>query len=179
MTASVVSVHSSPIHSFSKDPVPEIKLVECIGVDGDAHSGTTVKHRSRVAKDPSAPNLRQVHLVHRELFGQLADDRFCVRAGELGENITTVGIDLLSLPVGTRLDIGAARIVITGLRNPCRQVDGLQPGLMKRVVFKNGDGQAHKLTGVMGIVARSGSVRPGDEISIELPPPPHHALTTV
>ena len=133
MVSSVRAVHSSPTHDFSKDPMPSITLLEGIGVSGDAHAGTTVQHRSRVARDPSTPNLRQVHLIHGELFDHLRDEGFTVEPGSLGENITTRGVDLLELPVGTRLSFGEATVVVTGLRNPCRQIDDLQPGLMKHI----------------------------------------------
>lgn len=179
MGATVLAVHSSPTHSFSKQAAPKIRLLEGIGVEGDAHAGTTVQHRSRVARDPSTPNLRQVHLIPAELFTELAADGFLVAAGELGENITTMDVDLLGLPVGTRLHVGEASIVVTGLRNPCRQIDGLQSGLMKRVVFTDDDGLVRRLTGVMGIVSRGGMVRPGEEITVQLPPEPHFPLTTV
>ena len=179
MVSSVRAVHFSPTHDFSKEPMPSITLIEGIGVAGDAHAGTTVQHRSRVARDPSTPNLRQVHLIHGELFEHLSDEGFTVEPGSLGENITTGGIDLLELPVGTRLRIGEATVVVTGLRNPCRQIDDLQPGLMKRLVFRDDDGRVRRLAGIMGIVARGGVVRPGDAIIVELPPLPHHPLTTV
>jgi MOSC domain-containing protein YiiM len=179
MVSSVRAVHSSPTHDFSKEPMPSITLIEGIGVSGDAHAGTTIQHRSRVARDPSTPNLRQVHLIHGELFDHLRDEGFTVEPGSLGENITTRGVDLLELPVGTRLSIGEATVVVTGLRNPCRQIDDLQPGLMKRLVFKDDDGHVRRLAGIMGIVARGGVVRPGDQIIVDLPPPPHYPLTTV
>ena len=179
MAYTVVSVHVSADHTFSKDPARAIELDEGIGVRGDAHAGTTVKHRSRVARDPDQPNLRQVHLIHRELFEELASDGHVVEPGQLGENITTAGIDLLSLPVGARLHIGDAVIVVTGLRNPCQQINDFQPGLLKRVLRKDDAGEVQRLTGVMGIVARSGTVRPSDPITVELPPEPHHPLAKV
>ncbi|WP_166998134.1 MOSC domain-containing protein [Paramicrobacterium fandaimingii] len=179
MTASVVAVSRSDTHSFSKPTVDEITLVEGIGVAGDAHSGTTVKHRSRVKKNPSTPNVRQVHLIHRELFDQVADAGYTVKPGEMGENITTSGIDLLGLPVGTRLAVGDVVITITGLRNPCSQINDYQPGLMKQMVFADGDGHTVRLAGVMGIVSRGGTVRAGDVVTVTLPTGPHHALTTV
>lgn len=154
-------------------------LVEGQGVAGDAHCGVTVKHRSRVRADPSQPNLRQVHLIHRELFDDLAEAGYQVTPGALGENITTTGIDLLSLPVGTRLGIGEAVVTVTGLRNPCQQINGLAPGLLKQVVRTDADGTVERLAGVMGIVSRGGVVAPRDAIGIELPPRPHHRLTRV
>lgn len=179
MRPSVTAVHRSAEHSFSKPTVPEIELLEGLGVAGDAHCGTTVKHRSRVRADPDQPNLRQVHLMHAELFDHLATAGHRVSAGELGENITTHGIALLELPVGTRLTIGAAVITITGLRNPCQQINDFQPGLLKRVLRMTPDGELERLTGVMGIVSRSGTVRAADTIDVTLPPPPHHRLTRV
>lgn len=179
MGASVDSVHVSAAHTFSKSAVPVIQLLEGIGVSGDAHAGTTVKHRSRVARNPDQPNLRQVHLIHRELFEQLEADGYSVLPGQLGENITTAGIDLLDLPVGTRLHLSEAVIVITGLRNPCQQINDFQPGLLKKLLRTDESGQVERLAGVMGIVARSGTVRPGERIAVELPPEPHHPLTKV
>lgn len=179
MGATVESVHVSAAHTFSKSAVPAIELVEGIGVSGDSHAGTTVKHRSRVARDPDQPNLRQVHLMHQELFELLAADGYSVLPGQLGENITTAGIDLLDLPVGTRLHLAEAVIVVTGLRNPCQQINDFQPGLMKKLIRADESGQVERLAGVMGIVARSGTVRPGEGISVELPPEPHHPLTKV
>jgi len=177
--ASVVSVHRHEAHSFSKPAVDEIKLIEGIGVSGDAHAGTTVKHRSRVAKDPSAPNLRQVHLIHQELFELVATAGYTVAPGELGENITTQGLELLNLPVGTRLRIGVAVLTVTGLRNPCLQINNYQPGLLKQVLRQGDSGSVEKLAGVMSIVSRGGTVRPGDKIEVILPPPPHFPLTGV
>lgn len=179
MAADVIAVHLSVEHSFSKRAVDGVELVEGIGVRGDAHSGVTVQHRSRVAADPDQPNLRQVHLIHTELFDALAAKGFRVGPGDLGENITTRGIDLLQLPVSTRLTVGDAVVTVTGLRNPCRQIDEFRRGLLRQVGRPDGAGGVERLTGVMGIVSRSGVVRPGDPIVTELPPPPHHPLTRV
>jgi MOSC domain-containing protein YiiM len=178
-TAEVVGVHLSPTHTFSKKRMASIQLVEGMGVQGDAHCGVTVKHRSRVRADASQPNLRQVHLIHSELFDHLHDAGFTVASGDLGENITTRGVDLLGLPVGSRLTIGAAVITVTGLRNPCRQINDFDDGLLKQVVWTDGEGSLVRLTGVMGIVSRGGEVRPGAPIHTELPPRPHHRLTRV
>jgi len=180
MTGRVVAVHASPVHGFSKSTQGEIALVEGIGVDGDVHAGATVQHRSRVAVDPSQPNLRQVHLIHEELFDDLRAAGYAVEPGRLGENITTGDVDLLALPVGTRLRIGSDAVVtMTGLRNPCQQINDFQPGLLKRLVHTDGEGAVVRLAGVMGIVSRGGSVMPGEAIEVELPPPPHFPLTRV
>lgn len=179
MTASVVGVHRSGTHSFSKPTVDEITLVEGIGVQGDAHAGTTVQHLSRVKKNASTPNMRQVHLIHRELFDRLKGAGYTVVPGELGENITTSGVDVLALPVGARLTIGEAVITVTGLRNPCHQINDDQPGLMKQVLYTDESGDVVRLTGVMGIVSRGGVVRAGDEIDVTLPPEPYYPLTPV
>ncbi len=179
MAPSVVSVHRQSTYTFSKSVVEEIQLIEGVGVAGDVHAGATVKHRSRVAKDPSTPNLRQVHLIHRELFDLVAAAGYQVTPGQLGENITTDGLDLLGLPVGTRLGIGDAVLTVTGLRNPCRQIDDFRPGLLKQVVHRREDGSIERLAGVMSIVSRGGLVRPGATIEVELPPQPHYPLTTV
>ena len=177
--ARVVAVHLSPAHSFSKPDVAELELHEGRGVVGDAHYGVTVQHRSRVRADPSQPNLRQVHLMQAELFDELAEDGYLVDPGQLGENITTRGIRLLELPVGTRLTIGDAVITITGLRNPCQQINDFQNGLLKRLIRTDDNGEVVRLAGVMGIVSRSGAVRPGDEVAVELPAEPRFPLTRV
>lgn len=175
----MLAVHRSDTHSFSKPTVEQIDLVEGLGVAGDAHSGTTVKHRSRVRVDASQPNLRQVHLLHAELFDHLATLGHQVRPGDLGENVTTRGVPLLELPVGTRLRIGSAVITVTGLRNPCQQINDFQPGLLKQVLRTDADGNVERLTGVMGIVSRGGAIRAGDAVQVDLPPQPHYRLTKV
>lgn len=175
----VVAVARSATHSFSKPMVESVELVEGVGVLGDAHSGTTVQHLHQLRKDADKPNLRQVHLIHAELLDELASAGFDVGPGELGENITTRGVDLLGLPVGTRLAIGATVVTVTGLRNPCHQIEEFRSGLLKQVLHRNVDGEVERLTGVMGIVSRGGTVRSGDEIAVELPAAPHHTLTTV
>ena len=177
--ASVVSVHASAVHGFSKRAVDEVVLVEGVGVDGDAHAGVTVQHRSRIARDPSQPNMRQVHLIHAELFDLLRGAGHDVAPGDLGENITTRGIDLLALPVGTRLAIGDVVVTVTGLRNPCQQINDFQPGLLTQVLRRGDDGEVERLAGVMGIVSRGGTVRPGDTVGVELPAAPHLPLTRV
>ncbi len=177
--AEVISVSLSRDHSFGKRPTDSIDLIEGIGVAGDAHSGVTVQHLSRIRRNPSTPNLRQVHLLHAELFDDLRAHGHVVRPGELGENITTRGIDLLGLPVGARLVIADAVIAVTGLRNPCRQIDSFQAGLLGQVLRKGPDGEVERLAGVMGTVARGGRIRTGDSIIVELPPEPRRPLTPV
>lgn len=176
----VVSVSKSSKHNFSKDVQPVIELVRGLGVDGDAHSGRTVQHRSRVAVDPDQPNLRQVHLIHEELFIELKEYGFDIRPGEIGENITTRGIDLLSLPVGTILRLGEkARVEVTGLRNPCAQLDVFRKGLMSAVLEMKPDGSVIRKSGVMGIVLEGGKVKPGDPIQVVYPPEPYEPLGVV
>jgi len=176
----VVAVNQSPGHTMSKPNQLSIRLVAGIGVEGDAHSGALVKHRSRVAKDRFQPNLRQVHLIHSELHAELRTKGFDLCPGQMGENITTEGVDLLGLPGGTRLRLGREAIVeITGLRNPCYQLDGLKPGLMAAVLDKNARGHLIRKAGVMGVVVAGGEVQPGDPIEIELPPKPHRSLKPV
>ena len=177
----VLAVSRSPGHTMEKPNVDVITLLEGLGVDGDAHCGATVKHRSRVARDPSQPNLRQVHLVHAELHDELAASGFEVWPGRMGENVTTRGVDLLSLPVGARLRLGADAIVeVTGLRNPCGQLDGLQPGLRSATIERDADDEILvRKAGIMAIVVAGGEVRAGDAIAIELPAPPHHPLAVV
>jgi MOSC domain-containing protein YiiM len=176
----VVAVAASETHGVTKDRHDAIRLIAGYGVDGDAHCGETVKHRSRVAKDPTQPNLRQVHLIHAELFDTLADNGFAVSPAMMGENITTRGIDLLGLSAGTRLEIGdEAMIEITGLRNPCHQLNGLIPGLMQEVLDRTDDGSLIRLASVMAIVIRGGLVSAGDAITIVHSPIPHIVLQPV
>lgn len=180
MPPEVLAVHSSPKHTMSKPEHGSISLVEGLGVEGDAHSGATVKHRSRVRRDATQPNLRQVHLIQSELFEELQEKRFEVTPGMMGENITTVDIDLLALLTGTRLHIGDDAVVeITGLRNPCSQLDGLIPGLMAAVLDRDDAGELIRKAGVMSVVLEGGVVRPGDLISIELPAGEKHPLLAV
>ncbi|WP_432946669.1 MOSC domain-containing protein [Kribbella sp. CA-253562] len=176
----VLSVNRDIRYNFSKPPVPEIQLIEGIGVEGDAHAGATVRHRHLVRRDPSAPNLRQVHLIQSELFADLATAGFDVGPGDLGENITTSGIDLLALPVGTTLHLGDTAVVtLTGLRDPCSQINKFRKGLLKQVLHKTADGEVVRLTGVMSVVTRGGVVRPGDELKVVHPPEPHQPLDLV
>lgn len=176
----VIAVSKSPTHTMSKNNMETIKLLADLGVEDDAHMGTTVKHRSRVDQDPTQPNLRQVHLIHSELHDELATKGFVISEGQMGENITTKGIDLLSLPKGTKLKIGEEAIVeITGLRNPCHQLEGIQKGLMKAVLSHDEHGNLIRKAGIMGIVLASGEVKRGDKITIELPSEPHMKLERV
>lgn len=180
MDGTVVAVSCNAVYAFTKPNRECIKLLAGLGVEGDAHCGTTVKHRSRVARDPSQPNLRQVHLIHAELLDELQTAGFAVLAGQIGENITTRDVDLLGLPTGTRLCLGASAVVeITGLRNPCLQIDHFQNGLMKAVLGRDEHGNLIRKAGVMGIVLAEGEVRPGDVIRVTLPPEPHISLQPV
>ncbi len=176
----VVAVSRSATHTLVKPNQDNIRLLAGLGVDGDAHQGATVKHRSRVARDPAQPNLRQVHLIHAELHQELRGAGFTVSAGQMGENITTQGVDLLALPAGARLSLGGAAVIeVIGLRNPCAQLDRLQPGLMAATLNRDAHGNLVRKAGIMGVVVTSGEVRPGDPIRIELPPPPHRPLAPV
>jgi MOSC domain-containing protein YiiM len=178
--ATVVAVSCSTSHTFSKQNQFSIRLLAGLGVEGDAHAGTTVKHRSRVAKDPTQPNFRQVHLIHAELHDELRAQGFDVGAGEMGENITTCGIDLLGLPVGARLHIGATAVVeVTGLRNPCAQIDRFQKGMMAAVLDRDAAGRLIRKAGVMSIVIIGGDVYVGDAIRVAIPPLPHRHLEPV
>lgn len=178
--AEIVAVASASGHAFSKRRQLAIRLVEGLGVAGDAHAGATVRHRSRVARDPTQPNLRQVHLIHAELFDELAGRGFALAPGDLGENVTTRGIDLLSLPAGTRLRLGPDAVVqVTGLRNPCSQIDRFRPGLMKAVLGRAADGRILRKSGIMAVVLAGGDVAAGDRISAERPPGPHRPLEVV
>ena len=166
----ILAVHRSTSHSFSKYEEDTITLVEGLGVQGDAHAGTTVKHRSRVARDAAAPNLRQVHLLQAELFDTLLEQDHAVFPGDLGENVTTRGVDLLQLPTGTRLRLGPEAVVeLTGLRNPCSQIDRFQPGLMSAVLDRDAQGALVRKAGVMAVVVDGGEVRAGDAIAASPP----------
>ncbi|MFD2371434.1 MOSC domain-containing protein [Brevibacillus sp. GCM10020057] len=179
-TGEVVAVSVSRTHTFSKTNTDVIQLLAGRGVEGDAHMGETVKHRSRVAQDPTQPNLRQVHLIHSELFAQLKQAGFHVSPGQIGENITTRNLSLLDLPTGTLLRIGPSAVVeITGLRNPCQQLNQFQDGLMQALIDRDEDGRLIRKAGVMGIVLASGPVRAGDSIEVVLPPEPHRPLERV
>lgn len=176
----VVAVHLSAAHSFSKSSAPCIHLLEGLGVEGDVHAGETVQHRSRVARDPSQPNLRQVHVIHSELHDELNTRGFSVAPGDMGENITTRGLDILALPAGTQLRFGeSALIEVTGLRNPCRQLDDFQSGLMQAVLDRDDAGNLIRRAGIMAIVLASGDVAPGDAIEVIHPPLPHRPLEMV
>jgi len=180
MTPVVVAVSRSGGHTLGKRNQASIRLVAGYGVDGDAHGGATVKHRSRVARDPTAPNLRQVHLIHAELHDALRAAGFRVGPGDMGENVTTRGVDLLALPAGTRLGLGDAAVVeLTGLRNPCAQLDRIQPGLMAATLGRDAAGALVRKAGVMAIVVAGGVVRPGDVLRVELPAAPHRPLAPV
>ena len=180
MPAVITSVNRSLAHSFSKPAEACIRLLAGLGVKGDAHSGTTVRHRSRVARNTAAPNLRQVHLLQAELLDELRSAGFAVSPGVVGENLTTRGLDLLALPQGTLLRLGESAVVsVTGLRNPCHQLDDYQAGLMQAVLARDARGKLIRKAGIMGIVVAGGEVRIGDPIAIELPLPPHAALEPV
>jgi MOSC domain-containing protein YiiM len=180
MDGVVAGVSRSAKHTFGKSGEDGIRLLAGLGVEGDAHLGETVKHRSRVRRDPTQPNLRQVHLIHAELHDELRADGFDVSPGQMGENVTTRGVDLLSLPTGTRLRLGEMAVVeVTGLRNPCKQLDGFQPGLMAAVLDRDERGDLVRKAGIMAVVIASGDVRPGNPIRVELPTEPYKTLQPV
>ena len=179
-TGKIISLNKSPKHCLSKQPYASISLLKGLGVEGDVHMGKTVKHRSRVAKDPTQPNFRQIHLIPNELFTELRLLGFEVRAGEMGENITTEGINLLELPKDTILKIGLeAKIKITGLRNPCNQLNSIKSGLMQAVISKDASGNLIRKAGVMGIVIEGGVITLDDHIEIHLPSKPFEKLDKV
>ena len=179
-TGSVTSVSRDEQHRFSKAPTDSVRLIAGFGIEGDAHAGATTRHRYLVRKDPERPNLTQVHLIGSELFDELADLGFSVAAGGLGENITTRGLDLIALPLGTRLHLGQDAIVeVTGLRSPCRLINTYQAGLLKAVLTKDAGGRVVRKAGIMSMVAESGVVRPGDRIRVEFPDGDHISLGIV
>jgi MOSC domain-containing protein YiiM len=176
----VTAVSRCATHTFSKPNAESIRLLTGLGVDGDAHMGETVKHRSRVARDPTQSNLRQVHLIHGELHDELRELGFDVSAGQMGENVTTRGLDLLVLPTGARLRLGDVAVVeVTGLRNPCYQLDRFRPGLMAAVLGRDAQGELIRKAGVMGVVLAGGEIKPGDAIRVELPSGQHRSLKPV
>jgi MOSC domain-containing protein YiiM len=178
--ATVVAVSARRGHGFSKTPALSIRLVAGLGVEGDGHFGATVQHRSRAARRPDAPNLRQVHLLQSELFDELAGRFGPLGAGDMGENILTRDLDLLALPAATRLHLGGAAVVeLTGLRNPCVQIDRFRPGLMQACLGRRPDGGLDRKAGVMAIVIEGGDVLPGETIGVRLPAPPHRPLQPV
>ena len=176
----VVAVHRSGTYTMAKPAVDVVRLLEGLGIEGDVHAGTTVKHRSRMRRDPTVPNLRQVHLIHAELHDELRASGFAVAAGQMGENVTTRGLDLLGLPTGTRLRLGPSAVIeVTGLRNPCAQLDGIQPGLLDACVEREGAVVTVRKAGIMAVVLTGGEVRAGDPIEVELPATPHEPLRPV
>jgi len=176
----VIAVSRSATHTMSKPNQGTIRLLAGLGVEGDTHLGETVKHRSRVERDPSQPNLRQVHLLHAELLDELRAGGFALVPGQIGENVLTRDVDLLALPTGTRLRLGADAVIeVTGLRNPCYQLAGIQPGLMKATLARAPDGALIRKAGIMAIVLEGGEIRPGDAIEITLPAQPHRPLEPV
>jgi hypothetical protein len=180
MQGHVKALSKSPTHTMSKPNEPSLVILEGLGVEGDAHMGVTVKHRSRVAQDPTQPNLRQVHLIHSELHDALWEQGFQISPGQMGENITTAGIPLLELPRGTQLHIGENVVLeVTGLRNPCHQLNGLQDGLLKAVIDHDENGNLIRKAGIMSIVLKGGVIHTGDVIEVRLPPAPHIALDRV
>ncbi len=176
----IKTVSRSSTHSISKTVVPSITLLTGLGVENDAHQGKLVQHRSRVRANPNQPNLRQVHLIHSELLDELFAEGYRIKPGDMGENICTRGIDLLGLPLGAILQMGKnARIEITGLRNPCNQLNGLSEGLMDAVLDRDERGNLVRKSGIMAIVLAGGEVKPGDPIEVTLPPEPYTALDRV
>ncbi|MGH3509219.1 MAG: MOSC domain-containing protein [Nocardioidaceae bacterium] len=176
----VAALAAGPEHAFSKPPRSAIRLLEGYGVEGDAHAGATIQHLSRMRKDPTQPNVRQVHVIAQELFDELTEAGYDVGPGLLGENVTTVGVDLLALPTGTLLHLGQeALIELTGLRNPCVQIDSLGAGLLKRVLHVDEDGTVVRRAGVMAVVRRGGDVSVGDAVRVVLPMEPHLPLDRV
>ncbi len=176
----VVAVSRGRRHGVGKLNQLAIRLVAGLGIEGDVHAGVTIRHRSRVARDPTQPNLRQVHLIQAELFDELAAQGFTITPGAMGENITTRDVDLLGLPAGALLCLGDSAVVqVTGLRNPCAQLDGMQPGLMRACLGRGPDGEPVRKAGVMGIVLAGGEIHPGDAIAVTLPDGPRVPLKPV
>jgi MOSC domain-containing protein YiiM len=180
MSGRVIAVCAGPKHGVRKPHRARIRLLTRLGVEGDAHLGATVQHLSRMERDPAQPNLRQVHLIHAELHDELAAAGLRVGAGDMGENVTTRGVDLLGLPRGTRLRLGPDAVLeVTGLRNPCVQLEAIAPGLLAAVLGRDPNGELVRKAGIMGVVVADGEIAPGDPVRVELPPEPHEALDIV
>ncbi|GAA3019862.1 MOSC domain-containing protein [Streptomyces fulvorobeus] len=179
--ARVTAVSSEKAYSFSKRNRTGITLLAGLGVQGDVHAGETIRHQFRMRYEPRLPNLRQVHLIHEELFDELAAKGFTVTPGQLGENVSTRGIDLLGLPTGALLRLGEEAVVeVTGLRNPCAKINDFRRGLLQEVFeLDAATGEFVFKCGIMGVVRRSGAVHPGDTVHVELPPGPHTPLERV
>lgn len=180
VSGSVMAVCQDRLHAFSKQTVDHIELVEGLGVQGDSHAGPTVQHLSHLRQDPTQPNLRQVHLIHSELFEELVVAGYSISPGDLGENVTTTGVDLLGLPQDSLLHLGRTAVVrVTGLRNPCQQINDYADGLLKLVLLPGPDGEVIRKAGIMGVVERGGMVSPDDPIHVELPAGKHRRLERV
>ena len=176
---SVVSVSRSPKHGFTKQVQTSITLLAGRGVEGDAHAGETVQHLYRMKLDPTAPNLAQVHFLHVELFDEMAAEGHALAPGAMGENVLTQGLDLLGMPTGALFRIGDTLVEISGIRDPCKKIDTLGKGLTKRLFDRAADGTLIRKAGIMGVVREGGTIRPGDRITVELPPEPHRPLAVV
>lgn len=175
----VVAVSRSPAHGFSKRPQPAITLLAGLGVDGDAHAGRTVQHLYRMRRDASAPNRAQVHFLHAELLDDMRTEGFAITPGAMGENILTRGLDLLGMPTGAIFRIGTAIVAISGIRDPCKQINAIGKGLTKRLIERRADGRVIRKAGIMGVVVAGGTIKPGDAIAVALPPEPHAPLEVV
>ena len=175
----VVAVSRRPTHGFSKVPQRKITLLEGLGVEGDAHAGTTVQHLYRIKLDAEAPNLAQVHFLPVELFDEMAALGYALEPGGMGENVLTSGLDLAAMPTGATFRIGEALVEISGIRDPCKKIDSLGRGLTKAMLGKTSKGDLLRKAGIMGVVRRGGTLRPGDAITVALPPEPHRRLVVV
>lgn len=185
--ASVVATSQSKDHTFTKQTVPGIKLIQGLGVEGDCHSGKTVQHRSRLHIKPAPANLRQVHLIDLEILTQ-----YDLQPGDIGENITTSGIDLLRLGKGTKLHFVGSEtaeevaldqahpvVTVTGLRNPCPQIEKYRKGLQERFIVRDAERKiVARKAGIMSTVEVGGVVLAGMKIVVESPAK-HEALECV
>ena len=181
LEGTVIAVSTSPVHNFSKENQESVKLIKGLGIDGDAHKGEKTQHLYQVRNKPDQPNLRQVHLIHSELHAELEKEGFKILPGQMGENITTKGIDLLHLPVGTKLHLGPEAIVeVTGLRNPCYLLDKFKPHLKEACIGRDDEGKiTERKSGIMSGVLEGGIVKPNDVIRVELPPKPYVTMSVV
>lgn len=175
----VLAVSADRGHRFRKMPQRDILLVEGHGVEGDAHAGPFVRHRYLARRQPRLPNLRQVHLIPSALFGTLRRCGYEIGAGGLGENVTTAGLNLEEMPLGTRILLGqTASVELIGLRTPCVLIDRFRSGLKQHLLAFAKTGPAFRC-GVMGVVRTGGRVAAGDVARVVLPSPPVRALPPI
>jgi hypothetical protein len=171
----VVAVCCNPEPGLPKPVVDAVHLIENWGVEGDYHAGSLVRHRYLAKKDPNRPNLRQALLVDAAVFVELARQDIHIGPGTMGENITIEGIDVMQLLEGTHLAIGSTIVEVMERRNPCYQLNGIDPRLLKAVVKKQPEQTIFK-AGMMTRILQSGWVCAGDLVEVLPPADPNHSV---